>query len=99
MNKDKDLDDLFKRKIGDPVDETKYNEADWDAFEQMLDQRKKRGVIYRLPLYGSVAALLLLGFGYWFFGVKHATVNGSTGGQPVAVQKPAQPGTNSGTAA
>ena len=45
--KDKGLDDLFKKKLEDPVDQIRYEEGDWDALEQMLDQQKrKRGIIY-----------------------------------------------------
>jgi hypothetical protein len=66
--KDKRLDDLFKKKLEDPVDPVGYNEADWDSLEQMLDKRTKRGgIIYWLPILGGIAASLLLFFGYWVF--------------------------------
>jgi hypothetical protein len=65
MNEENELDDLFKKRLTDPADNESYNEANWDAMEQMLDKRKKRrGMIYWLPVYSSVAALLLLFFGY-----------------------------------
>ena len=70
MNKenDKGLDDLFKKKLDDPVDEAAYREEDWANLEQMLDKHKKRrGIIYWLPIIGSVAALLLLFLGWWNF--------------------------------
>ncbi len=68
MNQENELDDLFKKRLEDPVDNESYNEADWDALEQMLDKRKKRkGAVYWLPLFGSVAALLLLFLGYMAF--------------------------------
>ena len=45
--KDKGLDDLFRKKLEDPVDEIRYEEGDWDALEQMLDKHKrKKGIIY-----------------------------------------------------
>ncbi|HTD97955.1 MAG TPA: hypothetical protein VK668_01660 [Mucilaginibacter sp.] len=66
--KDEDLDSLFRKKLEDPVNEPAFRDADWDAMEQMLDKRKKRaGIIYWLPLLGSVAALLLLFLGWMFF--------------------------------
>src|SRR5579863_7672799 len=73
--KDEELDKLFKKGVDDPVNEPVFREADWDAFEQLFDQRKKRGgIVYWLPRLGSVAALLLLFLGWMLFkpqGVKH----------------------------
>jgi len=67
-NKDKGLDDLFKKKLEDPVDQIGYKEEDWTALEKMLDQQKKRkGIIFWLPYIASVAALLLLFLGWWNF--------------------------------
>ncbi|MDB5139917.1 MAG: hypothetical protein JWR12_1833 [Mucilaginibacter sp.] len=64
--KDKRLDELFRKSLKDPVDETRYREGDWGALEQMLGQDKKRkGIIYWLPILSSVAALLLLFLGWW----------------------------------
>lgn len=66
--KDEDLDNLFRKGLEDPVNEAAFREADWEAMEQMLDKRKKRtGIIYWLPLLGSVAALLLIFLGWIFF--------------------------------
>ncbi len=66
MNKEKDkgLDDLFKKKLEDPVDEAgSFREEDWDALEQMLDQHKKpQGIVYWLPVLSSVAALIAIVF-------------------------------------
>ena len=60
------LDDLFKKRLEDPVDMTGYKEEDWDALEHMLDKHKKhRGIVYLLPYISSVAALLLLFLGWW----------------------------------
>jgi Outer membrane protein beta-barrel domain len=66
--KDKNLDDLFRKKLQDPADEAGFREEDWDALEEMLDEKKKRrGIIFWLPVLGSVAALLLLFLGWWAF--------------------------------
>lgn len=66
-DKDKGLDDLFKRKLGEPDDPAGFREEDWSAVEQLLNKGKKRGgVVYLLPLLGSVAALLLIFLGWWF---------------------------------
>ncbi|HEY4194831.1 MAG TPA: hypothetical protein VGM63_04805, partial [Mucilaginibacter sp.] len=69
MNKEKDeeLDNLFKKRLEDPVNEAAFRDADWDAMEQMLHKGKKRpAIIYWLPVLGSVAALLLIFLGYLF---------------------------------
>lgn len=66
--RDEDIDKLFKKGMEDPVNEPIYRESDWDAMEQMLDQRKKRaGIVYWLPMLGSAAALLLLFLGLWIY--------------------------------
>ncbi|BAU55108.1 hypothetical protein [Mucilaginibacter gotjawali] len=66
MNKDNELDDLFKRKLEDPVEPAAYQEQDWSALEQMLDKpKKKRVIVYWMPVLSGVAALLLLFFGWW----------------------------------
>jgi len=65
--KDKALDDLFKSRLEDPVNEPGYREADWDALEQMLDEpRKRRGIVFWLPLISTAAAILLF-LGWWLF--------------------------------
>ena len=57
--------------LEDPVDEPGYREEDWNSLEQMLDgQRKRRGMVFWLPILGSAAALLLLFLGWWSFRVK-----------------------------
>lgn len=64
--KDKEIDDLFKKGLGPPDTQNVYQEGDWNALEQMLDGQKKRPVIvYWLPVLGSVAAVLLVVFGWW----------------------------------
>jgi cytoskeletal protein RodZ len=65
--KDKELDDLFRKRLDDPVDHISYDENDWMAMEQMLDKQKRRGIIYWLPVISSVAALLLIALGWWTF--------------------------------
>ena len=81
MNKenDKGLDDLFKRKLEDPVSPASYNEGDWDAMEQLLDGNKtRRGFIFWLPIISSAAAVLLF-LAWWNFRPK-------TNQQPVILQ-------------
>ena len=73
MNKDKEFDDIFRKGLEDPVDEPGYREEDWSAMEQMLDgQKKRRGIVFWLPILSSAAALLLLFLGWWSFRVKTA---------------------------
>jgi hypothetical protein len=97
MNQENDLDDLFKKRLEDPVDNESYNEADWDAMEQMLDKQKKRGgIIYWLPIYGSVAALLLLFIGYMVLRPKASHANGPANPQAV-IQPKENSGTNGGS--
>jgi hypothetical protein len=61
----KDIDKIFKHGLEDPVDEIGYKGGDWDALEQMLDEGKPRKIVYWLPILGSVAAVLLVVFGWW----------------------------------
>ena len=69
-DKEKRLDDLFKKKLEDPVDEIRYDEGDWEALEKMMDKPKRKGIVYLWPLLSGVAALLLLFFGWWAFRTK-----------------------------
>lgn len=70
MKKDNDkaIDDLFKKKLGNPEYETGYREEDWHALEKLLDDepKKRPGIIFWLPILSSAAALLIF-FGWWFF--------------------------------
>jgi hypothetical protein len=85
--KDEDLDKLFKKGMEDPVNEAAYREADWDAMEQMLDKRKKRGaIVFWLPIIGSAAALVLIFLGWMF--LKPEVVKPTKPGQMAAVHQP-----------
>src|ERR1700730_290320 len=65
---DEEFDDLFKKKLEDPIDEIGFREEDWNALENMLDERKKRkGIVYWPLLVSTIAALLLIFFGLWLF--------------------------------
>jgi len=65
--KDKSLDDLFKKKLQNPDNPFEFMDEDWHSMEEMLDERKKRrGIIYFWPIISGVAAVLLLFFGWWF---------------------------------
>jgi len=87
MKKEEDLDRLFKSGMEDPVNEPVYREADWDAMEQILDKRKKRGgMIFWLPIIGTAAALILLFLGLWLY--KPQTVKNNGNQQAAAVQHP-----------
>ena len=68
MSTDEELDNLFRKELGDPVDKTAFREGDWDAMEQMLNKGKKRlGVVYWLPILSSAAAVILIVLGWLFF--------------------------------
>ena len=99
MNKenDKGLDDLFKKKLEDPVDQISYREEDWGALEKMLNKHKKRkGIVYWLPVISSVAALLLLFLGWWSFHTKD--VHHTTPIKPLAaIHQHENTGTNGGS--
>jgi len=64
-DKDKELDDLFRKGLQDPVGSA-YREDDWSALEQMLKKSGKPRVIY-WPYISSAAAILLLFLGWWAF--------------------------------
>jgi hypothetical protein len=73
---DKKLDDLFKKRLENPDQQSGFREEDWGALEGMLDQHKKRrGIVYLLPILSSVAALILLFLGWWFLGQKTDRLN------------------------
>ncbi|PWK78969.1 hypothetical protein LX99_01423 [Mucilaginibacter oryzae] len=99
MKSEEDLDKLFKRSMEDPANHRAFNEDDWDAFEQMFDAgKKRRGIVYWLPLAGGIAAMLLLALGWWFFVKPVKTIdNGQmqTGVKPT-VTKPATPSVTRG---
>ncbi|SHN27784.1 hypothetical protein [Mucilaginibacter sp. OK098] len=68
---EKRLDDLFKKKLDDPVDEIRYEEGDWDALEEMLGKPKRKGISYLWPILSGIAAMLLLLLGWWAFRPKN----------------------------
>ena len=67
MKKEKGIDDVFKHGLKDPVDETAFRESDWDSLENMLDKDKSSGKVFWLPVLSSVAAVILVFFGWWMF--------------------------------
>lgn len=85
--KDKEIDDLFKQGLEPSDTHSTHMEGDWEAMEQMLDERKRRPmIIYWLPILGSVAALLLLVIGWWLLKPVATTQNPKQ--QRVAIQQP-----------
>jgi len=97
MNQENELDDLFKKRLEDPVDGASYQEAHWNALEQVLDKHKKRkGIVYWLPVYGSAAAVLLLFLGYMALRPKTAS-SGPKNNPQAAVQPNAHSGTHDGS--
>ncbi len=97
MNQENELDDLFRKRLEDPVDSQGYQEAHWDALEQALDKHTKRkGIIYWLPIYGSAAALLLLFLGYMALRPKTA-VPGPKNNTQAAVHQSEHSGTHGGS--
>jgi hypothetical protein len=88
MDKDKDLDNIFKNGLQGP-DHFSYKEDDWDAMEKMMNKGKKRlVVIYWLPILGSVAALLLLFIGWWL--LKPVTTQSQKNQQTAVITKRTQ---------
>ncbi|MCO5949587.1 PorT family protein [Mucilaginibacter flavidus] len=79
---EKRLDDLFKKKLEDPVDEIRYEEGDWDALEQLLDKPKRKGIIYLWPILSGVAALMLVFLGWWALRPKNG---GQQSGNPTQI--------------
>lgn len=68
MNEEQDIDKIFRQKLGKPADQPAYREDDWNALEELLDKgKKRRGVVYWIPFFSSVAAILLLVLGWWLF--------------------------------
>ena len=68
MSKDKALDDFFRKNLESPEQQRGYREEDWDALQDMLDNKgKRRRIVFWLPALSSIAALLLLFLGWWLF--------------------------------
>jgi len=85
--KDREIDDLFKQGLEHPGAHSGNMDGDWDAMEQMLDERKRRPmIIYWLPILGSVAAVVLLVIGWWLLKPVATTHNPKQ--QRVAIQQP-----------
>jgi hypothetical protein len=94
--KDEELDNLFKKGMEDPVGEPAFRDSDWNAMEQLLDQRKRRaGIVYWLPFLGSAAALLLLFLGWMFF--KPGIVKNTKPEQVTAIHNSKNNGTSGGS--
>jgi hypothetical protein len=84
-NEQDKIDSIFKKHLEDPAGQFSFNDEDWDALEQMLDKDKKPRRIMWLPIISSIAAMLLLVIGWWFF--KPVTVIDKPVKQQVAVKK------------
>ncbi|WP_426588869.1 hypothetical protein [Mucilaginibacter sp. R-33] len=96
MRSEEDLDNIFKKRLEDPANHRSFNEDDWDALEQMLDKgKKRRGIVYWLPIASGIAAMLLLFLGWWFF--KPNVKDDNTTGQQQVKVKPTVPKTIPGT--
>jgi hypothetical protein len=63
---EKKLDDIFRQGLEQPGPNANFFEEDWEAMEALLDQKKKRGIIYILPIISGIAAMLLLCLGLFF---------------------------------
>jgi hypothetical protein len=88
------LDNLFKQGLQEPGNFADYRESDWDALEQMLDERgKKRPVIFWLRIASGIAAVLLLAFGWLYMQSDNTKITK----QPLAVHKGATGNGNSAT--
>ncbi|QTE38076.1 hypothetical protein J3L18_03105 [Mucilaginibacter gossypii] len=93
MKSEEDLDNIFKKGLEDPANHRAFNEDDWNALEQMLDKgKKRRGIVYWLPIASGIAAMLLLFLGWWFF--KPNVKDDNTAGLQQVKVKPAAPKTN-----
>jgi len=98
MNNEQDIDKLFRRGLTDPVNEPGFREDDWDNLEQLLDGgKKRRGIVYWLPVISSVAAMLLLVLGWWLFKPEKSQTEQKPKQMAVTKQlkqqqKPAEPG-------
>ncbi len=63
---DNNLDRLFREGLNNPDRNAAFREEDWKAMEELLDEkpRKRRAVIWLYWLSGSIAAVLVLFFGW-----------------------------------
>ncbi|OKS87164.1 hypothetical protein [Mucilaginibacter polytrichastri] len=89
-DEENNLDHRFKEGLSNAEDNIAFRNADWDAMEKLLDEKKRRkGFIFRLPvIISGIAAMLLMALGFFFL---------RTGNKPgankndVANVKPAHP--------
>jgi len=102
MEKDKELDDLFKSGLDGPGSQPVFRDDDWEAMEAMLDGHKKRpGIVYWLPILSGVAALLLIVFGLWMIIRKptknQEATNNRISPKDTSYQKQRHPGISDGS--
>ena len=64
---DKALDDVFKNGLIEPNAPVVFNEGDWEALEQMLNENKKGIIFFILPYITGIAAISMLVLGWWLF--------------------------------
>lgn len=60
------LDRLFREGLNNPDSNAAFRKEDWEAMKELLDEkpRKKKGIVWFYWFSGSVAAILLLFFGW-----------------------------------
>ncbi len=88
MKEEQDIDKIFRQKLGEPGEKPAYREDDWNRLEQLLDGgKKRRGVVYWLPVLSGVAAVLLLVLGWWLFKPQVTEENQKQKNQIAKVQK------------
>ncbi|MFD2144635.1 hypothetical protein [Mucilaginibacter antarcticus] len=68
MKKEKGIDDIFKHSLQDPVNEPEFAAHDWDAFENMLDNKAATGGrVLWLRYLSAAAAVIIIAFCWWMF--------------------------------
>lgn len=61
------IDRLFNEALGNAENRHHFRESDWDAMEELLDEKQKRRELIPWYYISGVAAVLLLGFAWYFF--------------------------------